>query len=65
MNTLRKIMIPFAMAGLLIAMLSGCSKPEGPAEKAGKAVDSATDKAGQKIEKAGESIQNQSNGKTP
>ena len=43
--------------GLLLAALSGCQKQEGPAEKAGKAVDKAVDKAGQQIEKAGESIQ--------
>ena len=43
--------------GLLLAAFSGCQKQEGPAEKAGKAIDNAVDKAGQQIEKAGESIQ--------
>lgn len=42
--------------GVLIAV-SGCQKEEGPAEKAGKAIDNAVQKAGKEIEKAGESIQ--------
>ncbi len=41
----------------LAAAISACQKPEGPAERAGKAVDNATDKAGQQIEKAGQDIQ--------
>ena len=43
-------------AGALALMLGGCQK-EGPGERAGKAVDSALGKAGQKIEKAGEAVQ--------
>lgn len=42
---------------LLIAALSACQKQEGPAERAGKDIDKALDKAGQQIEKAGEKIQ--------
>ena len=42
---------------VLLAALSGCQKQEGPAERAGKAVDKTVEKAGQQIEKAGESIQ--------
>jgi len=49
------------VAALLAAPL-GCQKQEGPAEKAGKAVDNAVDKAGQQIEKAGESIQDAAKG---
>ena len=45
------------MMGVLVAALSGCQKEEGPAERAGKAMDKAVDKAGQEIEKAGEKIQ--------
>jgi len=44
-------------AGVLVAALSGCQKQEGPAERAGKAMDNAVEKAGQQIEKAGEKIQ--------
>jgi predicted small secreted protein len=43
--------------GALGAALSGCQKEEGPAERAGKAMDKAVDTAGQQIEKAGEKIQ--------
>lgn len=46
----------------LLTALSGCGKKEGPAEKAGKAVDSAVDKTGQQIEKAGDSIQDAAKG---
>lgn len=46
----------------LLAALSGCQKQEGPAEHAGKEVDKAADKVGQKIEKAGESIQDTAKG---
>ncbi len=44
-------------AGVLAAALSGCQKQEGPAERAGKAMDKATENAGKQIEKAGEKIQ--------
>ena len=44
-------------AGVLLAALSGCQKQEGPAERAGKAMDKAVENAGQQIEKAGEKIQ--------
>jgi hypothetical protein len=47
----------------LIAALTACQKESGPAEKAGKAVDNATEKAGQQIEKAGDDIQDASKGK--
>jgi hypothetical protein len=41
----------------LLAALSGCQKQEGPAEQAGKEVDTAAEKVGQQIEKAGDRIQ--------
>lgn len=43
--------------GILIAGLSGCKKEEGPAERAGKALDNAVQKAGAQIEQAGKKIQ--------
>ncbi|WP_298220111.1 hypothetical protein [Halothiobacillus sp.] len=46
----------------LLTALSGCERKQGPAEKAGKAVDSAVDKTGQQIEKAGDSIQDAAKG---
>ena len=45
------------VAGVLVSGLAGCKKEEGPAERAGKAMDNAVQKAGEKIEKAGEKIQ--------
>lgn len=45
------------IAGAIIAALSGCQKEEGPAERAGKTMDKAVDNVGQKVEKAGEQIQ--------
>lgn len=47
---------------LLVAALSACQKHEGPAERAGKEIDKAVDTAGQKIEKAGEKIQDAAKG---
>jgi hypothetical protein len=46
----------------LVTMLGGCPQKEGPGERAGKAVDSAAEKAGQKIEKAGQAVQDTAKG---
>jgi hypothetical protein len=48
--------------GALLAVLPGCQKQEGPAERAGQEIDRAVDKAGQQIEKAGDSIQDAAKG---
>ena len=50
------------MAVALIAVLAGCQKQEGPAERAGKEVDKAAENVGQQIEKVGESIQDAAQG---
>jgi hypothetical protein len=50
------------LMGVFFVALTGCEKAMGPAEKAGKAVDNATDKAGQQIEKAGDNIQDAAKG---
>ena len=52
--------VALVMGALLLA-LSGCQK-EGPAEHAGKAVDQTVNKAGQQMEKAGDSIQDAAKG---
>lgn len=44
-----------------IGALAACQKEEGPAERAGKAMDNAVQKAGDQIEKAGEKIQDAAN----
>ena len=45
----------------LLAMLYGCQKPEGPAEKAGQKIDKAVEKTGEKInqttKKVGEKVE--------
>jgi len=41
----------------LVAAMSACQKPEGPAERAGKSIDNATEQAGSKIEEVGKDIQ--------
>ena len=53
--------VAVAMTALLAA-LYGCEKKQGPMEKAGMAVDNAAVTAGQKIEKAGENIQDAAKG---
>jgi hypothetical protein len=50
------------VAGALAMVLAGCPQKEGPAERAGKSVDKAVDKAGQQIEKAGERVQDAAKG---
>ena len=45
------------LATTMFVALPGCEKQEGPAERAGKAVDKSVDQAGEKIEEAGKDIQ--------
>ncbi len=47
---------PLAILALILG-LGGCQKEEGPAERAGKQVDQAVQKAGEQMEKAGRDIQ--------
>ena len=47
----------------LFAVLALVACQEGPAEKAGRKLDNAADKAGRSIEKAGENIQDAARGK--
>ena len=50
------------LMGALLLPVSGCQKPAGPAETAGKKIDEAADKVGEQVEKAGESIQDAAKG---
>ena len=64
-NALRKLMVLLSDCGVLFA-LSGCERQPGtggPAERAGKQLDKAIEKAGQNIEKAGERIQDAAKGR--
>ena len=59
---LQKLISTVFVMSVFITVLAACQKEAGPAEKAGKAVDNATDKAVQQIEKAGENIQDTAKG---
>jgi len=48
---------------VLFALVALVACQEGPAEKAGRNVDNAADKAGRSIEKAGENIRDAAKGK--
>jgi hypothetical protein len=57
----KSAMTAMALSVLMVG-LSGCQKQEGPAQRAGKEIDKAVEKAGQQIEKAGENIQDAAKG---
>ncbi|MCE9641359.1 MAG: hypothetical protein K8S22_14655 [Betaproteobacteria bacterium] len=61
-KTGKSVMAMLVISALVLGM-SGCKKEEGPAEKAGRALDNAVNKAGQQMEKAGEAIQDAAKGK--
>ena len=56
MKLVQAISTSLAMSALLVA-LPGCDKQEGAMEQAGKKVDQGVEMAGERIEKAGDSIQ--------
>lgn len=62
MNRLVKTASAALVIGVLLVTVPGCQKPEGPAERTGKAVDDTVEKAGQQIEKAGDTIQDAAQG---
>ncbi|MGZ5818295.1 MAG: hypothetical protein ACXWJD_06070 [Burkholderiaceae bacterium] len=57
MNKFGQLVGMTLIVGVVAVALSACQKPEGPAERAGKAVDNAAEKTGQQIEKAGDKMQ--------
>jgi len=59
-----KILSAALVTSALLAVLSGCEKQEGPAERAGKEADKAVEQVGKQIEKAGESVQGAAQGET-
>lgn len=51
-------MVGTSLAVIVLAVgMSSCQKQEGPAERAGKAIDKSVESAGQQLEKAGQGIQ--------
>ncbi len=57
-----KALSVLVLVGTLFVGVYGCQPKEGPVEKAGKEVDKAAATVGQKIEKAGENIQDAAKG---
>ena len=51
----RSVAVVLAL-GIFLAGAAGCQKKEGPAERAGKAMDKAAEKAEQEIEKVGDKM---------
>ena len=56
MTKISRSVVAVLVLGALVAVLSGCQKKEGPAERAGKEMDKAAEKAGQQIDKAADKI---------
>ncbi|MDL2337390.1 MAG: hypothetical protein QFE16_06065 [Pseudomonadota bacterium] len=54
MNHIKAALYPLVAVAALV--LAACQPAEGPAERAGKAVDNAAQKAGDQIEKAGDKV---------
>jgi hypothetical protein len=61
MTKVWRIVVAALVLSVLVAGLSGCKKKEGPAERAGKEIDKAAEKTGQGIgnvvNKAGEKME--------
>ncbi len=57
MNRFTKNVIAALLLGAIFFGLSACQKEEGPAERAGKAMDNAVEKAGEKIQDAAKDAQ--------
>jgi hypothetical protein len=57
MKRIARFLATGVAVSLLTAGLYACEKQEGPAERAGKAVDKTVESAGQQLEKAGQNIQ--------
>lgn len=62
MKTMHRLAFSAVAAAMLLGLVPGCQKKEGPAEQAGKEVDKAVAKVGQQIEKAGDAIQDAAKG---
>ena len=63
MMKIRKSVIAALAVAVLFVALSGCTKSEGPAERAGKKIDKTVQQGGEQIEKAGKKIQDDAKGK--
>ncbi len=61
MKSSYKVTIATVISALILGLV-GCAPKEGPAEQAGKSVDQAMNKVGQKIEQAGKDVQDTAKG---
>jgi len=52
---MKRIVMVFCMISLLNLVVA-CQSQEGPAEKAGKKIDNTIEKAGEKMEEAGDKV---------
>lgn len=50
------------VVAVFLAALAGCERNEGPMEQAGKSIDKAAEKVGDKVEQAGETIKDAAQG---
>jgi hypothetical protein len=57
MKRIVRFLATVVVVSMLTSGLYACEKQEGPAERAGKAVDKTIESAGQQLEKAGQNIQ--------
>ena len=62
MTTKQSLSFGAVAAAMLLGLVPGCQKREGPAAQAGKEVDKAVERVGQQIEKAGDAIQDAAKG---
>ena len=62
MNTIYRVTHAVLALLLLSALLTACQKPEGPAERAGKDIDHATQQLGQEMQEAGRKLQDAAQG---
>jgi hypothetical protein len=62
MKTKQSLSFGAVAAAMLLGLVPGCQKREGPGVQAGKEVDNAVDRVGQQIEKAGGAIQDAAKG---
>ena len=62
MTTKQSLSFGAVAAAMLLGLVPGCKKREGPAAQAGKEVDKAVERVGQQIEKAGDAIQDAAKG---
>lgn len=61
-HIIAKHLASFLAISALMLGLSACQKQEGPAEQAGKELDQAVGKIGEKMESAGEALQKAAEG---